>query len=88
MFIPEFNTLSFFQLYDNEPCKAKINYHVERNYFNITIFKKDGSIYDTRDINLDNDSYQFFDTSIDTKYYYQIMCLGTFTGILGNSLPR
>lgn len=77
MFIPDFNVISFFQLYSNEPCKAQINHHVDNNIFNITIFKKDGDIYDTRDINLDDTDYTFFDTPIDTKYYYQIICLAS-----------
>jgi hypothetical protein len=75
MFIPKVNTPSFFQLNSNDPCKAQINFHVADNVFNVTIFKKDGSVYDTRDLNLDGGNYQFFDASLDSKYYYQIMCL-------------
>lgn len=60
MFTPNIGSPCFFQLNDNDPCKAQINHHVERNYFNITIFQKDGSVYDNRDVNLSDGTCKFF----------------------------
>lgn len=81
MFIPSLKVGTFVlaKLYhDHVPSKVRIDGISDEspNLVNITIFNKDGSEYDQREIDLENNDngFEFFtDAPLDSKYYYRII---------------